>query len=74
MCVPVALPSTTQALDTKEENTGPGHKPIMHRDANSLGIRGMAICHSSGIGETKTYSPGFGLGLGVISGSILFQI
>ena len=20
----------------------------------------MAICHSSGIGETKTYSPGFG--------------
>jgi hypothetical protein len=22
----------------------------------------MAICHSSGIGETKTYSPGFGFG------------
>ena len=22
----------------------------------------MAICHSFGIGETKTYSPGFGLG------------
>ena len=22
----------------------------------------MAICHSSGIGETKTYFPGFGLG------------
>ena len=24
--------------------------------------RGIAICHSSGIGETKTYSPGFGFG------------
>jgi hypothetical protein len=24
------------------------------------GNRGIAICHSSGIGETKTYSPGFG--------------
>ena len=38
------------------------------------GNRGMAICHSSGIGETKTYSPGFGSGVGEISGSILFQI
>ena len=38
------------------------------------GNRGMAICHSSGIRETKTYSPGFGSGSGVISGSILFQI
>ena len=52
------------------------------RDANSRrfpflrdsGNRGMAICNSSGIGETKTFSPGFGLGSGVISGSILFQI
>ena len=38
------------------------------------GNRGMAICHSSGIGETKTYSPGFGFGVRGISGSILFQI
>ena len=30
MCVPASLPSTTQPLDTEEENTGPGHKPIMH--------------------------------------------
>ena len=27
------------------------------------GNRGMAICHSSGIGETKTFSPGFGFGV-----------
>ena len=26
------------------------------------GNQGMAICHSSGIGETRTYSPGFGFG------------
>ena len=38
------------------------------------GNRGMAICHSSGIGETKTYSPGFGSGFGGISGSTLSQI
>ena len=39
------------------------------------GNRGMAICHSSGIGETKTYSPGFGFReFWGISGSILFQI
>ena len=29
-----------------------------------LGNRGKAICHSSGTGETKTYSPGFGSGFG----------
>ena len=39
-----------------------------------LGNRGMAICHSSGIGESKIYSPGFGLGFGGILGSTLFQI
>ena len=27
-------------------------------DFHSSGIRGMAICHSLGIGETKTYYPG----------------
>ena len=32
-------------------------------DFHSSGIRGMAICHSSGIKETKTYSPGFGFGV-----------
>ena len=28
----------------------------------------MAICYSSGIGKTKTYSPGFRLGLGEFRG------
>ena len=45
------------------------------------GNRGMAICHSSGIWETKTYSPGFWVWgnsgnfweIRGISGSILFQ-
>ena len=36
--------------------------------------RGIAICHSSGIGETKTYSPGYVFGVRGISGTILFQI
>ena len=31
----------------------------------------MAICHSSGIGETKSYSPG--LGFWGVSGSICFR-
>ena len=42
-----------------------------YRDANSpaifiprgYGDRGMAICHSSGIEETKTYSLSFGVGV-----------
>ena len=35
---------------------------------------GIAFFHSSGIKETKTYSPGFESEFGGISGSILFQI
>ena len=35
--------------------------------------RGIAICHSSGIGETKTYSPGFGFGVGEFRGVFYFR-
>ena len=34
----------------------------------------MAICHSLGIGETKTYSPGFGFGFRGISGSFISDL
>ena len=55
---------------------------FMTRDANSpanfiprgFGESGNGICLSLGIGETKTYSPGFGLGFREISGSISSQI
>ena len=53
-----------------DENSG----LIAFRDANSPAIfiprgfresgnRGITICHSSGIRETKTYYPGFGFGV-----------